>query len=295
MRDYMHPIIDSLKKLSETAREVLPSLERYDYRKEAAGGMEKKLSLDLLPKPLSEIIESLLIYCCPVITRDDNIPRKALLNKQNLQTFIENYNATGDCSLTKQLCHIELEPVKDVAEYLKELGLTAQARLLDNAYEFGIKLRSSNREHQFCPIDHTQPPVQIHFTVPAEELSDKEKFDAQLYSDFCGIFKPGGLNSAQRYALYESFRSLLLNDKNGRQHLVITTALILLKTKGIYGKPLKGTFNFIRSTAFTALGMPDSTAKSYRETSLKPEVKPNLANYKEAAEKLLTAALRNTR
>lgn len=295
MRDYMHPIIDSLKKLSETAREVLPSLERYDYRNEAAGGMEKKLSLDLLPKPLSEIIESLLIYCCPVITRDDNIPRKALLNKQNLQTFIENYNATGDCSLTKQLCHIELEPVKDVAEYLKELGLTAQARLLDNAYEFGIKLRSSNREHQFCPIDHTQPPVQIHFTIPSEELTDKEKNDAQLFTQFCSVFAKNKISLPQIKALYSELKKLTEDPDERKPHLVVIAVIIYIRSQKSLKAALPQSLNFSRETIFSSLGIDTNKCHTYGEDSLKPGSVTPLLKYKEKARNIVNSALGNTR
>lgn len=291
----MHPIIDSLKKLSETAREVLPSLERYDYRKEAVGGLEKKLSLDLLPKPLSEIIESLLIYCSPIISRDDNLPRKALLNKQNFQTFIENYNATGDCSLTKQLCHIELEPIKDVAEYLKELGLNNQARLLDNAYEFGIKLRSSNREHQFCQINHDLPPVQIQFTVPSEELTNEEKQDAQQFTQFCSVFAKNSLSLPQIKALYAELKKLAADPGEQRPHLVVMAVIVYLRSQKSLRKPLPDSLNYCRETIFQSLGLDPKKCHTYGDDSLKTGSKTSLLKYKTRAADIVKSALGNTR
>lgn len=66
----MHPLLTSLKELSEAAGQALPLWEKYDYRKEATTDMDKHLSLDVLPKPLREVVDNLLIYCTPLIRHD---------------------------------------------------------------------------------------------------------------------------------------------------------------------------------------------------------------------------------
>ena len=258
----MHPLLNTLKNLSETASNVLPFLEKYNYRKEARTDMDKHLSMDVLPKPLREIVDSVLVYCTPLIQHDDNLPSDALLCKKNMQIFIENLNVTGDSDLVHSCQFIELEPIMDVAHCLNELGLTTQGRLLANAYEFGVKLRSCSRTSAFRPYDGSQPPIQVNFTVPAEELTDDEKLQARRYSDFCAIFKPGVLSSAQRKALFDAFGSTLAQDKKNKPHLVVVTAILLLMNQRVYGKPLTGTFNSIRTTVFTTFGWPATTANS---------------------------------
>lgn len=192
----MHKLLTSLKDLSGAAAEALPLLEKYNYRKEARTDMDKHLSMDVLLKPLREIVDSVLICCTPLIDHDDNLPSDTLLCKKNMQIFIENLNVTGDSDLVHCCQFIELEPIMDVAHCLNELGLTTQGRLLANAYEFGVKLRSCSRTNAFRPYDGSQPPIQVNFTVPAEELSDDEKLQARHYADFCAIFKPGGKHSS---------------------------------------------------------------------------------------------------
>lgn len=291
----MHTLLNTLKNLSETASNVLPFLEKYNYRKEARTDMDKHLSMDVLPKPLREIVDSVLVYCTPLIQHDDDLPSDALLCKKNMQIFIENLNVTGDSDLVHSCQFIELEPIIDVAHCLNELGLTTQGRLLANAYEFGVKLRSCSRTSAFRPYDGSQPPIQVNFTVPAEELSDDEKLQARRYADFCAIFKPGGLNSAQRKALFDAFRSTLAQDKKNKPHLVVVTAILLLLNRPVYGKPLTGTFNSIRTTVFTTFGWPATTANSYPKDALKKDVTQSLYNYKEKAALLLSTALENTR
>jgi len=291
----MHPIIDSLQRLSEAAYEALPLLEKHDYRKEADDFGSEKLELNLMPKHLQDIVKSLMMFCYPVITRNDNIPRNALLNKQNFQTFIENYNATGDCTYTKQLYHIKLEPLKDVADYLKELGLTTQARFIDNAYEFGIMLRSSNREHQFCPIDHTLPPVQINFTVPEEELSDKEKFDAQLFTQFCSVFAKNGLSLPQKKALYAELEKIAQDPCEKKPHLVVMAVIIYLRSQKSLKTPLPQSLHFCRETIFKSLGLDSKKCHTYGDDSLKVGSATPLLKYKTRAADIVKSALGNTR
>lgn len=276
----MHKLLTSLKDLSGAAAEALPLLEKYNYRKEARTDMDKHLSMDVLPKPLREIVDSVLIYCTPLSDHDDSLPSDALLCKKNMQIFIENLNVTGDSDLVHCCQFIELEPIMDVAHCLNELGLTTQGRLLANA---------------FRPYDGSQPPIQVNFTVPAEELSDDEKLQARRYADFCAIFKPGGLNSAQRKALFDAFGSSLAQDKKNRPHLVVVTAILLLMNRPVYGKPLTGTLNSIRTTVFTTFGWPATTANSYPKEALKKGITQSLYNYKEKAALLLSTALENTR
>ena len=295
MMDREQSILSSLKDLSEAAAQSLPLLERYDYRKEAQRWEEENLPLDLLPKPLREIVDSVIQYCIDIRKDGRTIPSTALLGKKNMQLFLRNLDLTGDTSQTHMVQFIDIEPIKTVADYFSELGLQNQARLLANVYEFADSLRSSNRRASFKAAGCKLPATTINFTVPPDGLTEDELLAAQLYTDFCTIFKAGALNTAQKRALYDAFKDKLTEPGKTKPHLTVTAALILLKTRPVFGRPLRGSFNLIRTSVFKSLGQPETTGKNYGEGSLKKDAKPNLLAYKEPAEALLSKALGTTR
>ena len=286
----MDTLLDTLEKLSDAAATVLPHLEKYDYHKEAKSDFENHLSLDVLPKPLKEIVNGLLYYCMSMFDRNDNLPSRCLLNKANMQRFINNLNLSGDKSQIQQIQYIDIDPIKGVADCLGEIGLSNQSRQLENVYEFCLALRGFKAAK---PNGNTR--ININFTVPKEELSEDEQQQAQIYTDFCTIFKAGVFSSSQKKAIYNSFSQLLTDKEQDKPHLVIMTAILLLLTKPAYGKPLKGTLNSIRITVFRSLGLPENKAKSYTESSLQKGKSPTLDKYKQSAEDLLKLALGNTR
>lgn len=257
--------------------------------------MDSTLPLEVLPKHLKEITDSVLRYCVPLIDSSNNLPKGQLLNRNNMQRFVENLNTIGDNKLTHQLQFIQLSPIREVAAHLAELGFNNQSRLLFNVYEFASKLKTANRSNTFCTLSDRSQPVHINFIVPKDELDETEARNAQCYKEFCTIFKTGVLLTAQKRAIYESFNSILEDTSKGKPHLIITAAIILLMTKSQYGKPLTGSFNGIRSTVFTSLGQSPNTAKSYGIASLRKEVSPSLLKYSHEAEILLHNALGNTR
>lgn len=286
----MDTLLDTLEELSDAAAKVLPHLEKYDYHKEAKSDFENHLSLDVLPKPLKEIVNGLLYYCMSMLDRNDNLPSRCLLNKANMQRFINNLNLSGDKSQIQQIQYIDIDPIKGVADCLGEIGLSNQSRQLENVYEFCLALREFKAAK---PNGNTR--ININFTVAKEELNEDEQLQAQIYTDFCTIFKAGSLSSSQKKAIYNSFRQLLADKGQDMPHLVIMAAILLLFTKPAYGKPLKGTLNSIRITVFKSLGLPENTAKAYKKTSLQPNETPTLHKYRQPAEDLLELALGNTR
>ena len=295
MMDREQSILSSLKDLSEAAAQSLPLFERYDYRKEAQRWEEENLPLDLLPKPLREIVDSVIQYCIDIRKDGRTIPSTALLGKKNMQLFLRNLDLTGDTAQTHMVQFIDIEPIKTVADYFSELGLQNQARLLGNVYEFADSLRSSNRRASFKAAGCKLPATTINFTVPPDELTEDELLAAQLYTDFCSVFKSGAFYPAQKRALYDAFRERINQDKDGKPHLVIMAAILLLKTKASFRAPFYGKLNHIRETIFLSLGQPKSTAKNYGEDSLKKGADKSLYNYKEEADELLKEALGTTR
>lgn len=291
----MHPIIDSLQRLSEAAYEALPLLEKHDYRKEADDFGSEKLELNLMPKHLQDIVKSLMMFCSPITHNGERIPDDALLDSENLQIFIDNLEISGDRTLLRQFNHIDLEPIKEIIPHLEQLGLARQARLLDNIYNFADELRSNGRTNSIRPKSSEQAPIQINVTLAPDEMTEDQLEAANLFKVFNDIFRPGVLYPAQRRALFDSFRNLLSDTSVQKPHLIIIAAICLMATYRSYGKPLSGTFNHIRETVFTSLGLPATTGKSYRENSLKQGVTPSLLGYKQQASELLQTALGNTK
>lgn len=291
----MKTLIESLERLSEAAYEALPLLEKYDYRKEADNYDDNKLELRVIPRLLQDILNSMIKYCAPIEHNGERIPDAALLNADNMRRFTDNLNISGDWASLRQLNHIDLEPIKDIKDLLEEIGLSHQARLLENVCSFAANLRSHSRSHSLRPASTENETINIQVTLSPEELTDAELQQSQVYKEFCTIFRPGVLNSAQRQALYKTFRDHIKNNPKGKPHLAITAAILLLMKKTHYGKPLQGQFHTIRKTVFTSLGEPDTTAKNYKETSLSKTTSPTLYKYTEPATELLSTALRTTR
>lgn len=291
----MHPILDSLQRLSEAAYDALPLLEKHDYRKEADDFGSEKLELNLMPKHLQDIVKNLMMFCSPISYNGERIPDDALLDSENLQIFIVNLEISGDRTLLRQFNHIDLEPIREIIPHLEQLGLARQTRLLDNIYNFAQELRSNGRTSSIRPKSSEQAPIQINVTLASEEMTEDQLEAANLFKEFNGIFRPGVLYPAQRRSIYNAFRNLLSDESIQKPHLVIIAAICLMMTKPSYSKPLSGTFNHIRETVFTSLGLPVTTGKSYREDSLKQGVSPSLLGYKQQALELLQAALGNTR
>lgn len=291
----MERLLESLERLSEAAYEALPLLEKHDYRKEADDYANKKLEVDLMPKLLQDIVGSMLMYCAPIEHNGKRTPDAALLNADNMRYFTENLNISGDWRCLRQLNHIDIEPIEDVKNILEQIGLIRQAHLLENVCNFAENLRSHSRSHSLRPASIHNVPVNIQVTLSEDELKAAELQAAQAFKDFCTIFRPGVLNSAQKRALYDTLSKHIKDNPNGHPHLTITAAILLLMKRPLYGKPLQGQFHTIRKTVFTSLGLPDTTSKNYKATSLKKDVSPTLYKYIEPATELLSTALGTTR
>lgn len=291
----MDPIIKSIQRLSEAASDALLLLEKYDYRKEADSFQSERLPLKVSPKTFKEITDSLTKFVAPITYDGERIPDDALLDKENLEIFVENLEISGDKTVLRQFNHIDLEPIKDVAQQLEQLGAARLARLISNVYNFADELRSNGRKYSIRPKDANQAPIHIDITLTAEEMTDEEQLEARKFQNFNGIFRPGVLNTAQRKALYNAFRNCLAENQSTKPHLVIIAAICLMMNLRSYGKPLDGTFHGIRKTVFTSLDQPETTGKSYKQTSLKKDESPSLYNYKETAALLLSQALGMTR
>ena len=170
----MKTLIESLERLSEAAYEALPLLEKYDYRKEADNYDDNKLELRVIPRLLQDILNSMLKYCAPIEHNGERIPDAALLNADNMRRFTENLNISGDWTSLRQLNHIDLEPIKDIKDLLEEIGLSHQARLLENVCSFAANLRSHSRSHSLRPASTENETINIQVTLSPEELTDAE-------------------------------------------------------------------------------------------------------------------------
>lgn len=291
----MHPLIESLRNLSSAANEALLHLEKYDYHKEADELQMEKLNLTVIPKQLQEIVNSIMAYCVPLEHDGCQVKGNALLNNTNMQLFVENMELCGDRTLLRQFNHIDIEPISEVAEQFNQIGLSKQARLLENSVTFARKMRSYGRCQSFKNSNKDKAPILISFTLSPEELTEEQQHDAQLYKDFTSIFRPGVFSSSQRRALYDAYRTLLSTSGIDKPHLIIITSLLLLINKKSYGKPLTGSLNKIRATVFTSLGLPENTAKSYATQSLQKNARQSLFKHIDQAEQLLSEVVRKTR
>ena len=177
----MKTLIESLERLSEAAYEALPLLEKYDYRKEADNYDDNKLELRVIPRLLQDILNSMLKYCAPIEHNGERIPDAALLNADNMRRFTENLNISGDWASLRQLNHIDLEPIKDIKDLLEEIGLSHQARLLENVCSFAANLRSHSRSHSHRPASTENETINIQVTLSPEELTDAELQQSQVY------------------------------------------------------------------------------------------------------------------
>ena len=171
----MKTLIESLERLSEAAYEALPLLEKYDYRKEADNYDDNKLELRVIPRLLQDILNNMLKYCAPIEHNGERIPDAALLNADNMRRFTENLNISGDWASLRQLNHIDLEPIKDIKDLLEEIGLSHQARLLENVCSFAANLRSptQNSSNHRSTRNSAQSSAPVYSTLRRDKLSTR--------------------------------------------------------------------------------------------------------------------------
>lgn len=90
---------------------------------------------------------------------DSPISSDALLCAKNFQMFTDNLNITGDREVAHQFQFIDLEPIRAVVVEFKELGLTTQARLLENACNFALGIKRSYNAAPFGSTGRDLAPV----------------------------------------------------------------------------------------------------------------------------------------
>lgn len=291
----MHPILESLRQLSEAASSVLPLLERYDYSVEAKEGPDSSLPLSMAPKTLKEIRDEVLRFCCPIITRDDNIPNEALLNRDNMKVFLENMNVTCDRQLAHQFQFVDVEPITAVAGYFEDLQMTKPAHFLRNASDFAMTIRQSYNAAAFGAPGKDLAPIIFMPTYSHDELTENEKDYQDRYAIFINIFAKDGFVPAQRQALFKAFYKEAHNSDDEHPHLVIIAALAYLMNEPSLKMCIKGQFNTVCRTTLTALGLPADKAKNYGRSCLKKTSSPTLFKYKGQASLLVKSAIGHTR
>ena len=291
----MHPLLESLKNLSEAASEVLPLLESYDYRKEAKRFKEEDLPLSMMPKTLKEIFRSVMRYCIPVLGDDDPVKSNALLNGDNIRIFTDNLNITSDRQLAHQFSFIQVEPIREVAAEFTELGLKKQARMLENACNFACGIRQANNASPFGCSSKNLAPVNYLLNLAPDEISDEEADDNMRFAQFCSVFAKNSFVLSQKQALFSGLQGVVADHDEKKPHLVVMAVIILLRTRRLYRNPLPGSLNSCRDAIFQSLDLDPKKCHSYGDNSLKRGATPSLDKYRDKAEAVLKSALGNTR
>ena len=278
-------LIESLRGLSSAAAEALESLEANDYRKEVRKLKDSNLPLRMMPRTIQDIVDSVIRYCTPAMNDDSPISSDALLCAKNFQLFTDSLNVTGDREVAHQFQFIDLEPIRAVVVEFKELGLTTQARLLENACNFALGIK---RSHNAAPFGHSGKdlaPVSYTIALAPEEVTEDEKEKADQLALFCRPFRKGSYELREKQALYDELRKVL----------VVMTVIILLRTRRSFKSPLPGSLNSCREDIFGALGLDAKKCHSYTDDSLKKGHTPSLLKYKDKAEATIKTAFGNTR
>ena len=291
----MHPLLNTLKNLSEAASEVLPLLESYDYRKEAKRFKEEDLPLSMMPKTLKEIFRSIMRYCIPVLGDDDPVPSSALLNADNIKIFTDNLNITSDHQLAHQFSFIQIEPIREVAEEFTELGLKGQARMLENACNFARGIRQAHNAAPFGGSSKGLAPISYLLNIASDEISKEEAEENLRFSQFCSVFAKNTFVISQKHALFTSLQGVVADHNEKKPHLVVMAVIILLRFRRLYRNPLPGSLNSCRDAIFQSLGLDPKKCHSYGDNALKKGASPSLEKYKDKADTILKSALGNTR
>ena len=122
------------------------------------------------------------------------------------------------------------------------MGLSRQARLLENVCSFAANLRSHSRSHSLRPASTENETINIQVTLSSEEFTDAERQQSQFYKEFCTIFCSGVLNSAQRQALYKTFRDHIKNNPSGGASITAISRSDVIKGVCIYSSSDKDRF-----------------------------------------------------
>lgn len=283
-------LIESIQGISRAAKDALECLRAHDYYKEIQKIKDNHLPLDIFPKTIKDIIISVMQYCTPIQEIDNKIP--ILLSTSNLQNFITNLNTTKDRQLASRFSFIDAQPIHRVAEEFRELGLLAQSNLLENVYSFIIIIRRTAKAFNTRPANSEFPHIVYSPIINPDEISPQEAEEAARFADFCSVFTKNALTTEQKRNLYTAFKELIADTTAPKAHLVIMTAIILLRTKSYYKKTIPGPLSRCRRTIFLSLQLDPETVHSYNDESLKPGAKRPLVKYKEKAAAILSDALR---
>lgn len=282
-----HTLIESLQGLSDASQEALESLEKHDYRKEVQKIKEEQLPLNIFPKTIKDIFTSIMRWCVPMADDPTPLPSYALLNAGNIKNFIENLNLTGDKELAHSFQFIPLEPIHDVADQFTQLGLTKQARMLENVCSFALTIRQGYNAAPFGGSAKDLSPVTYSPILAPEELSEEDQTKAQRFKQFCDVFHKDVFTLQQKQALYNALKAQVTDPSVKKPHLIIMTVILLLRTRRAYRNPIPGSLNSCRENVFQSLGIESKSCSNYNEDSLKVKSKYTLHKYIPKAEEIL--------
>lgn len=285
--EFAQKLISTLDSLSETVKEALPLLEKFDYAAEAAKIDEENLPYNLLPRPLKDICNDIIRHCSPVFARDDNFTSSELLDSKNMQVLLKIVERPGGQDIARNFSNIEIEPIKAVSDIFKEYGMTRHSYLLDNTYNFALAIRRAYAANPFGIAAGKLPEIVVTFTIPPAEATPEYIEESEKYKTFCKIFAAGKYDSRNKRNLYNSFKKLIEEQTEEKPHLVILATILLLRKGRSYNNTLSGKFHTNRKDVFSALGIPVSKGNCYGEDAFKPEAKHSLLKYKPKAAEIL--------
>lgn len=289
-------IVETLSAYSSETENVLNALETYDYREEANDWHTPQDPKLLEPEhpTLRGLYYKLARFIGPILVRNDNLCPEKLLNRENIQAFVNYLEVSRDIPLALTFNGIKIEPLREVAEKFDELNLKNETRRLLNIHNFAYGIRKWARESK----NNSGATIQILIELNYDEATPEE-IDANAgYKIFSDLFKPStNYTTRQKRVLYDSLKSLYnsstLDVKDADR--TVMAVILILRSNDIYKCCFAyHPFTECKKRALSSFGRNCSAVRSYTEKSL--ESAPKIAEkHIIRAENIIAKAFSQTR
>lgn len=183
---YLNGTIERLKAFSSTAEDILIETERHE-REYRNGGLS----------PLRERLDNLNRYIKEIPGREDNIPSEERFDNRHLRMLVQNITVSRDKLAASRFMHVPIEPIRDLAQILKDLGLATEAARLLNVHDFCLGMRRWYRAMYFGGNPEYEL-ARIRFTTIREDLEMPVTKGAYIDSDLYTCTDPDNRQYARR-------------------------------------------------------------------------------------------------
>jgi len=293
-------IVETLRAYSSETENVLNALETYDYREEANDWHTPQDPKLLEPEhpTLRGLYYKLARFIGPILVRNDNLCPEKLLNRENIQAFVNYLEVSRDIPLALTFNGIKIEPLREVAEKFDELNLKNETRQLLNIHNFAYGIRKWARESK----NNSGATIQIILELNYNEVSLADLSKDTGYKLFADLFKKTcNYSSKEKRRLYEALQNLYsILDEKSADKVVMAVILIFRSNSQTpkyrkYKTPFEG-HNLIhcKRNIMASLGRDIKGIKSYSDNSLFSNPKIAEEHVKQA-ENLIKIALDSAR